>query len=243
MKNIIYSGLFLLLTCQSTSFGQKIIFPSNITRSYLSNFKNEIICKNDSDCPSYSYCDQSLEQGVCVFLDFLCPEDENVPCHYQSDILWSSYDDNFKPITNTCTVEEVDKNKCKTKQCTSNNDCFSEKCYQNTCVTDTPIYKCTYIKFSEDNKFECGKMMNMKCNVDEDCSTFYCKHGFCKVRHYEEDAPFYLLIIYGVLELVLSILGMYAIFNFSLIFLGMFKKTEHNAKEKEKEKEKESLLP
>lgn len=182
-----------------------------------------------------------MEDSTCDFLDFLCPEDENAPCHYQSDILWSSYDDNFKPIINTCTKEEIDNNKCKTKQCTSNNECFSEKCYQNTCVTDTPIYKCTHNKFSEESNFECGKMLNMKCNIDEDCSTYYCKNGYCKNRSYEKDVPLYQLIIHGVLELVLSILGMYAVFNFSLVFLGMIKNSVQ--KEKEKIKEKAPLLP
>jgi len=81
----------------------------------------------------------------------------------------------------------------------------------------------------------------MKCNIDEDCSTYYCKNGYCKNRSYEKDVPLYQLIIHGVLELVLSILGMYAVFNFSLVFLGMIKNSVQ--KEKEKIKEKAPLLP
>jgi len=173
-----------------------------------------------------------MEYGICTYLDFICPEDENAPCHYQSDLLWSSYDDHFKPIIDTCTVEEVNEQKCKTKRCTSNSDCFSEHCYKNVCVTPTTLYKCVHAKFSPDYQFECRKANNMKCSLEEDCLSFYCKNGFCKNRPYEKELSLLGQIFRSVVQLVLSILGMYAIFNFGLIFLGKFKEPEQERNEK-----------
>jgi len=117
----------------------------------------------------------------------LCTENENKNCVYLNETLWDiekekvyqNYNVEEIPIVKTCTKEQIEKGECKTNTCHSDSDCLSNSCYLNSCVVTDMIYICNDILNNNGTSFECYKFNNMKCSLDNECSSIYCDSGYC----------------------------------------------------------------
>jgi len=117
----------------------------------------------------------------------LCSENENKNCVYLNETLWDiekeeaypNYNVEEIPIVKTCTKEQIEKKECKTNTCQSDSDCLSNSCYLNSCAVTDVIYICNDILNNNGTSFECYKFNNMKCSLDNECSSIYCDGGYC----------------------------------------------------------------
>jgi len=188
MKKILFTSLIVFLSTIKMVKGDEIKISHQQTSYTLNDFNkpteiNAIECDSDSDCLSNSCVD-----GVCDFY-FLCPENEKC-VSLQSDA-WKTYDsidddndihpENYKPILKSCYKEELHTNflakllspTCSTEKCEKNSDCLFGTCFNSTCITETPIYKCK----SQD--LVCKKANYIKCTLNEECYSSHCISGFC----------------------------------------------------------------
>jgi len=191
MKSIFSTSLLVLLcTLGINSEEIKILHqPSSYTINDFNKSSeiNAIKCESDNDCLS-----NSCVEGICDFY-FLCPENGNC-VSLQSDA-WKTYDSNennevlpetYKPILKSCYKEELHTNflakllspTCETEKCEIDNDCLFGSCYNNTCITESPIYKCS----SQD--LECKRANFIECNDSNQCHSGHCISGFCLENTY-----------------------------------------------------------
>ncbi|OUM59725.1 hypothetical protein PIROE2DRAFT_63581 [Piromyces sp. E2] len=252
---LLLSGI-TLSACQKT-----IIHPSDFTRSHIESIKEVTLCNSDSDCGPYSYCGSSIDESnviekdtgsvkfvkgiknkYCVYMDFLCPEDEKANCYYVDEIYKYSYDSSFKPIIDTCLKEQVDNGTCKTKKCETNEDCFSGSCYSNTCVTTTPLYKCEQFDLRTmtdvSSRFDCGKIDNMKCKEDDECSNF-CRDGYCIFRREDEGKSFFEIVKHAFSlcsEIIISVLVVVVLIVIVYGFISILNKLGGGKKQEKKNK-------
>eukprot|EP00833_Pecoramyces_ruminatium_P001227 jgi/Orpsp1_1/1175259/evm.model.c7180000053183.1 len=189
MKSFLFTSLTIFLCVLGMSKGEDVQISHQETNYNLSSFKepteiNSVKCESDSDCFS-----NSCVEGLCKFY-FLCPENEEENCVSVTTEAWKTYDsreendvhpENYKPILRSCYKEELHTNilakilapNCDTVMCEKDNDCLFGTCYNSTCITETPIYKCN----SED--LVCKKANFIKCTYDDECYSEHCISGFC----------------------------------------------------------------
>jgi len=188
MKSFLFTSLAALLYILGTK-GEEIQISHQITNYNLNSFKepteiNSVKCESNSDCFSNSCVD-----GYCKFY-FLCPENEKENCVSLQSDAWKTYDsseendihpETYRPIIRSCYKEELHTNflakilapNCDTEKCEKDNDCLFGTCYNSTCITETPIYKCS----SED--LICKKANFIKCSFNDECNSGHCISGFC----------------------------------------------------------------
>ncbi|OUM61767.1 hypothetical protein PIROE2DRAFT_62287 [Piromyces sp. E2] len=193
MKSFLFTSLIVLL-CTIGIKGDEIKISHQETTFNINDFSesskiNAVKCESDNDCLSNSCVD-----GVCDFF-FLCPENEKENCISLQSDAWKTYDitedndvhpEKYKPIIRSCYKEELHTNflakllspTCETEKCEKDNDCLFGSCYNSTCITETPIYKCR----SKD--LLCKKANFIKCSADNQCNSGHCISGFCLENEY-----------------------------------------------------------
>ncbi|ORX85799.1 hypothetical protein BCR32DRAFT_290469 [Anaeromyces robustus] len=210
MKIYLFSLLTTLLITLKMSNGKEIQISHQKTKYNIKSFNepteiNSVSCETDKDCLS-----NSCENGKCNFY-FLCSEDEKENCISLTFEAWKSYDINedsedsedsdesdeikvypnkYRPIIRSCYKEELHTAylaklllpTCETEKCNKNDDCLFGNCFNSTCITETPIYKCN----SKD--LDCKKANFIQCADDEECYSGHCISGFCLQNAYNYTA-------------------------------------------------------
>ena len=181
-------------------------------------------CTKTEDCPLYSICDLN---NKCLYKLFICPENENDPCSFVNTTIYDTVNEEIyfeysnikeKPILKTCSIEQFEKKRCKTKKCLKNEDCFSGQCVSNSCVSNSAIYNCAG-STRDDENIICGKVNNMKCEKDEECFSHYCNNNICELDRVNPK-----IYLYGPLILLLIVL--------IITFMKLLKKQNQNEKER-----------
>jgi len=166
-----------------------IITLSLIVGIYGDNIKKEDVlkkeiqyCKGNNDCPEGVEC----SFGFCN-VHYFCHNDDCIEkkegMSFDNTVTVDDYKYNNTTdlILESCTEEARNIEKCFTRYCTENSNCYSNKCVNNTCIVNDSFttYQCSFIDSS--NKMTCRKPLYDSCEKNEDCYPFTCnKYHFCE---------------------------------------------------------------
>ncbi|KAL6595870.1 hypothetical protein U3516DRAFT_817613 [Neocallimastix sp. 'constans'] len=78
-------------------------------------------------------------------------------------------------------------------KCKSNEQCFSDKCVNNTCIRNlqTNILRCDtlynrpHLFISQKSSIHCGRMLGNPCDKNDECSSNYCEKNYCYENPYQ----------------------------------------------------------
>jgi len=176
MSNIKSFSLFLFIIFTFEIFG---ISSQIITKEEALQYKPPK-CTDDKQCPKNVQCTKDGYCDIKIFCqnEFCIEQQEGMSYEYNQDINTYKTSNTTDLILETCPEEARNMEKCFTRYCSINDNCYSNKCINNTCVAskDVTINVCL---FSVD-KMICNKPLQESCAKDEECHSGFCNdYKFC----------------------------------------------------------------
>ncbi|ORX45993.1 hypothetical protein BCR36DRAFT_456245 [Piromyces finnis] len=183
-------------------------------------------CNSKDDCLNIGECDKSSHK--CIFKDIYCSLNN---C-FQDNGCDISYINNPEPqylkscemnpyiIFETCIKGEK---KCKTRYCYSNEQCLSNLCIENKCISNinNPIYYCSNIekKIFKDEmvEFSCTLNYRERCNENNVCNSKNCgilKNSSSNETVCLEPNTTYINILAGLVTYTVVIVSIVLIYGF-----------------------------
>jgi len=165
-------------------------------------------CKNDKECPTNVKC----MNGHCNTL-FFCQNDEckeqreGMSYEYNLDINTYKSSNTTDLILESCPEEARNQEKCFTRYCETDDNCYSNKCINNTCIANKDITT-TMCLFYRDN-MTCTKPPQESCTTDEECAPGFCnEYNFCvEVRDpWQAYSIFNLILLFSVFVIFITII-------------------------------------
>ncbi|KAL6593398.1 hypothetical protein U3516DRAFT_917247 [Neocallimastix sp. 'constans'] len=163
----IYGASSDIYNVESEDIHEELIYRYNTLKTFNKTDNREGICKND-------VCFKSMLEKPFIELP-----DTNGTLHiYIVEPYESSYDVSPKLLFST---------KCK-----SNEQCFSDKCVNNTCIRNLQskisrcdtLYTRPHLFISQKKSIHCGRMLGDPCDKNDECSSNYCEKNYCYENPY-----------------------------------------------------------
>jgi len=141
-------------------------FSSNETPSYLKDKdgKDFVACEYQYFCHKNEPC---LLFNTTSSLTSALGKNDKVHGYYT----YNSLTPTEKIIPLSCSEVQLKEGHCSTESCSSNTDCFSNKCVNNVCMvnSDAPAYVCKTTKENNQLKVKCLLAYQETCNNDAEC--------------------------------------------------------------------------
>ncbi|KAL6600835.1 hypothetical protein U3516DRAFT_84354, partial [Neocallimastix sp. 'constans'] len=165
----IYGASFDIYNVESEDIPEKLIYHYNTLKTFEKTDNRKGICKYD----------------VCFNLmlkkPFIELPDTNGTLHiYIVEPYQAHYNVNKEMLPFST--------KCK-----SNEQCFSDKCVNNTCIRNLQanilrcdtLYTHPHLFISQKSFIHCGRMLGDSCDKNDECSSNYCEEPYCYENPYQ----------------------------------------------------------
>jgi len=156
-KSLLY--LFNIALLCTTVFGDALTKDEVLS---LNGYNSQYYCKDDICVETNNY----IEVGTIII-----PNNEGKNITY---------------ITETCSMTDIDLDHCRSKNCTVDSECLSNKCVKGHCSFNkaNPIVHCRYIPtdtvdalLGDYKTMQCGLPDGDTCENNNDCSSKYCNYS------------------------------------------------------------------
>ncbi|ORX81613.1 hypothetical protein BCR32DRAFT_268200 [Anaeromyces robustus] len=177
--------LVLVLLQIQTIFGAMNVTISDVEDNKLDKLNMGNSGSNSTStitliCPANGIC---IERGDPNYIIPKSIGKERVENIFSDITKFDGFENNKKGlIVESCNKKRLQSNKCQTRKCAVNEDCFSGLCETSlgSCITNpnNMISECNLV----DGEFQCSKYLQEECVMDAECAG-RCKNFVCTYKY------------------------------------------------------------